>query len=178
MTDQASRQRRGPVFNIPLTKWQRRQKHLQEQPSNTRALIGFTADGQAVVNPVQAELRRLFKGIVSRPVAARLEGMKYRSPSTRTYAHEFAEMEPVVVHVEQTNQLCSEDDRGARRVSLAERDRRTGECLVDLRERVALRAAERALEASAEDAPKSARRGSVGKRRHGANRARSHKVHA
>lgn len=146
MTDQAARQRRGPVFKIPLTKWQRRQKHLQEQPSNNRALIGFTPDGQAVVNPVQAELRRLFKGIVSRPMAAQLEGIKNRNPST----HEA--VEPTTVHVEQTNRLCTVEGREARRVRLAERDKRSAEYRVGLARKVAEMVAHEATGAFARDA--------------------------
>lgn len=135
MTDQTARQRRGPVFNVPLTKWQRRQKHLQEQSSINRALIGFTPDGQAVVNPVQAELRRLFKGIVSRPAAARLEGIRNRNPST----HEAPDV--TTVHVEQSNRLCTVEGRETRRVRLAERDERVAEYRVGLARRVAEMAA-------------------------------------
>lgn len=146
MTDQTARQRRGPVFKIPLTRWQRRQKHLQERPSNSRALIGFTPDGQAVVNPVQAELRRVFKGIVSRPTAARLEGIKNRNTST----HEPVDV--TRVHGEQSNRLCSEAGRESRRVSLAERDERAAEYRGGLARKVAEIAAREATEASAKGA--------------------------
>lgn len=134
MTDKTSRQRRGPVFKIPLTRW---------QPSINRALVGFTPDGQPVVNPVQAGLRRVFKGIVSRPVAARLEGIRNRNPST----HEPAET--TTVHVEQSNRLCTETGREARRVTLAERDERSAEYRAGLARKVAEMAAREATGASA-----------------------------
>lgn len=167
MTDQTARQRRGPVFKIPLTKWQRRQNHLREQLSNNRALIGFTPDGQAVVNPVQAELRRLFKGIVSRSAAARLEGMAgtpkrlRKDPSTRKarFNGEFVPArsrfagqghgEVTYVPVEQANRLTTEGGREARRVRLAERDERSAEYRAGLARKVAEMAAQEASEASA-----------------------------
>lgn len=182
---------RGSRLVDPLRRRREAQARARaQQPLNSRALVGYTPDGTMVGNPLQAELRRMFKGVRTRQEAARLEGdaptpkRLRKDPSTRKArfngeyipaASKFAGQghgDVEYVPVERTNRLVTVGQRDTRRLRLAERDKHAEAYRVELAKRVAERVAQEATEAPE---PHAGHVRIKGARIHGSNRPRSHR---